>query len=373
MLGESLELLIDNRGKNPPYAASGIPVVSGMSVRQDGLDLRDSKRASRDTWKQWMPNPTQRDDVIMTSEAPLGRVALVRTDEPMLIGQRVFGLRGRKGVLDCRFLYYALQSAPVQADLASRATGSTVLGIRQPELLKVKIPAPDFAQQQAIADVLGALDDKIATNEQALDSIDRLLAAKYESALKAGCREAALGEVAAFRNRQRIPLSSREREERRGTVPYYGAAGRLDFVDEPIFDESLVLVGEDGSVITNNGAPVLQYIWGPSWVNNHAHVLIGNGIATETLRCALKRSNVAHLVTGAVQPKISMGNLRNLTLQLPAQSAEFDEISTDFAAVTRAVTDESAVLARVRDELLPLLMSGKASVKDAEAAASEVL
>lgn len=123
ILGDSLELLIDNRGKNPPFSPLGVPVVSGMSVREGRLDLTAANTASIDTWRQWMPRPTKPHDVVLTSEAPLGRVALVRTDEPIVIGQRVFCMRGRKGTLDSRFLYYALQTDQVQADLASRATG----------------------------------------------------------------------------------------------------------------------------------------------------------------------------------------------------------------------------------------------------------
>jgi type I restriction enzyme S subunit len=82
---------------------------------------------------------------------------------------------------------------------------------------------------------------------------------------------------------------------------------------------------------------------------------------------------VAHLVTGAVQPKISMGNLKKLELCIPADASTIDQFTTVLAGTTRALFDQNQLLARTRDELLPLLMSGKVSVRDAQAVAGEAL
>jgi len=158
-------------------------------------------------------------------------------------------------------------------------------------------------------------------------------------------------------------------------VPYYGAAGVIDHVDEAIFDDRLVLVGEDGSVIHQHGKPVVQYIWGPAWVNNHAHVLTGRSVSTELLKVALERSDVTHLVTGAVQPKISMTNLKSLMLELPEaeQIPSLELLVQSLLALVRSLTEECRSLEAMRDALLPLLMSGKVRVKDAEKIAEEAL
>lgn len=180
-LGDSLDLLIDNRGKNPPYVESGIPCISGMSVTDNGLDFSKARYIDEKTWLAWMPQPLQTNDVILTSEAPLGRPALVRTDERIALAQRVYGLRGKKGVLDSRFLYYSLLTRGVQADLLGRATGTTVVGIRQPALKDIKIPSPSFAEQQAIAEVLGALDDKIESNAKLVETLEATFTAHWNA------------------------------------------------------------------------------------------------------------------------------------------------------------------------------------------------
>lgn len=226
----------------------------------------------------------------------------------------------------------------------------------------------DLGEQQAIAEVLGALDDKIAANSACIRLIDEHLAAEYERTLQQGEVVEELGVIAEFHNKRRIPLSAKQRDERPGAVPYYGASGVFGYVNEAIFDEPLVLVGEDGSVINSDGTPVIQYIWGPSWVNNHAHALKGKLVSTELLYYAIRRSQVSTLVTGAVQPKINMGNLKRLQLALPAPESRTstEAIIAAEVAAKRAFTTENRTLVATRDALLPQLMSGNLRVKDAE-------
>jgi type I restriction enzyme S subunit len=246
------------------------------------------------------------------------------------------------------------------------AHGTTHQTMYYPEAKALCALLPSRRTQDAITEVLGSLDDKIAANAARIALFQDLAAAYLAQAIADGRRSATVGDIAKFHNRRRVPLSSREREVRTGTVPYYGAAGRAGLIDKSIFDEVLVLVGEDGSVITQDERPVVQYIWGPAWVNNHAHVLTGENVSTEMLRLVLWRHRVAHLVTGAVQPKLSMGNLKKLEIDLPANPAVVDALVQPLAAAERALSNESARLAATRDELLPLLMSGKVRVRQAE-------
>jgi type I restriction enzyme S subunit len=162
-----------------------------------------------------------------------------------------------------------------------------------------------------------------------------------------------------------VPLSNSERASRVGPYPYYGATGVFGRVDDYLFDETLVLVGEDGSVVNDDGSPVTQYIWGKCWINNHAHVLTGSDLSTELLYLALGRSDVRPIVTGAVQAKVSMGNLKGLHLSIPNRS-ECDRIEADIQslfALYRLRTEEIDMLASLRDTLLPELLSGRIPVK----------
>jgi type I restriction enzyme S subunit len=270
---------------------------------------------------------------------------------------------------DPEFLFRLFQ----RLDLSGFDSGSVQPMLNRNYIAQVKVRLPPLSEQRGIAEVLGALDDKIAANTRFLTTARELVDAELDSALAASAETRTVDDLAAFHNRRRVPLSANQRKERAGDVPYYGAAGPIDTVDVALFDEEIVLVGEDGSVMTERGAPVVQYVWGPSWVNNHAHVLTGSSVSTPFLRVLMERGNVAHLVTGAVQPKLSMGNLKRLELSLPADSTQLQATVDAHAAIERAKKSESRLLAATRNALLPLLMSGKVRVQDAESVVGEVL
>src|SRR5438128_1786576 len=84
-----------------------------------------------------------------------------------------------------------------------------------------------------------------------------------------------LGEVVDILDSRRIPVNSKERAKRVGDVPYYGATGQVGWIDDYIFNEELVLLGEDGAPFLDQTKPKAYLIRGRSWVNNHAHVLRG--------------------------------------------------------------------------------------------------
>ena len=146
-----------------------------------------------------------------------------------------------------------------------------------------------------------------------------------------------------------------------GQYRYFGATGVFDFVDSYLFDAVHVLVGEDGSVITADGSPVTQYVWGKYWVNNHAHVLSGKGVSDELLFLALRNADVRSAITGAVQAKLSMGNLKAVELYLPDKGKlrVLEEQVSDLFAGLRVSEDESCLLEATRDTLLPGLISGR--------------
>lgn len=141
-------------------------------------------------------------------------------------------------------------------------------------------------------------------------------------------REYTVGELVMNFDRLRKPLSSREREKRKGPYPYYGAACVFDYVDDYLFDGDYILLGEDGTVINEDGTPVLQRISGKTWVNNHAHVLRNSKIIDfDYLYYALKNSNFTSAVTGAVQPKISQANMNSVKILIHVEKEEQKKIA----------------------------------------------
>ncbi|HNV71356.1 MAG TPA: restriction endonuclease subunit S, partial [Candidatus Ozemobacteraceae bacterium] len=85
--------------------------------------------------------------------------------------------------------------------------------------------------------------------------------------------EVKLEDVIEILDHRREPVNSTERESRIGNVPYYGATGQVGWIDDYLFNEDLILLGEDGAPFLDSKKSVAYQIHGKSWINNHAHVL----------------------------------------------------------------------------------------------------
>jgi type I restriction enzyme S subunit len=185
-LGDALEVLIDHRGKTPrklggDWVDHGHRVVSALNIKERRVDLNDHHYVDAVMYRRWMPTPLAAGDVLLTSEAPLGEVAYLSSTEQWCVGQRLFALRAKRGLLDGRYLYYLLQTAPVRQQILSRASGSTVLGIRQAELIQVRLQLPSVGEQLQVAATLGAVDDKIELNRRTIEICAELFDATSSS------------------------------------------------------------------------------------------------------------------------------------------------------------------------------------------------
>ena len=149
----------------------------------------------------------------------------------------------------------------------------------------------------------------------------------------------------------------------------------MDYINEWIFDDIYLLIGEDGSVIKEDGSPFVQYIWGKSWVNNHAHVLQGkDDVSTEHLMLFMQAQNLTPYITGAVQLKINQKNMNSIPFLYAGEALNklFSETITPYYSKLRNSKEENEILAKLRDTLLPKLMSGELRIVDAEKLAENI-
>ena len=128
----------------------------------------------------------------------------------------------------------------------------------------------------------------------------------------------ALGTVIKFLNKRRKPLSSKERENKKGVYPYYGASDIVDYIDEFIFDGRYLLISEDGENLKTRKTPIAFIAEGKFWVNNHAHIVEGKDDETiDYLKFYFSQFNLLPFLTGAVQPKLSKGVLEKIEIDFP--------------------------------------------------------
>ncbi|MBR8748599.1 hypothetical protein IX317_000258 [Fusobacterium sp. DD29] len=168
---------------------------------------------------------------------------------------------------------------------------------------------------------------------------------------------------------QRIPLSSKTRNLMTKKYPYYGAASIMDYVENYIFDGTYLLLGEDGTVSDSNGYPILQYVYGKFWVNNHAHVISGkNGFSVEILYLLFKNINITSIITGAVQQKINQQNLKKLKILIPDKNSleNINKIIQPIFKYIRLINIENKRLQQIKKIILPKLLSGEIDISNIE-------
>lgn len=277
-----------------------------------------------------------------------------------------------KSDVDIDYIYYFLKNA----GLNRRHIGTSQPLLTQEILNSISIYLPSLPTQKKIAAILSALDEKIATNrainDNLLDQAQTLYKQHFpysaQDDLPDGWRIGTVGEIIEIHDSKRIPLSGADRMKMEKKIyPYYGAASLMDYVDNYIFDGKYLLLGEDGTVVDDAGYPILQYVWGQFWVNNHAHILTGRlGFNVESLYMLFKQTPVKSIVTGAVQPKISQANLRSVQVVIPPEHnlKEYNDLVEPLFSLLRANEEECKSLAALRDTLLPKLMSGEIDVSD---------
>ncbi|GAB4505603.1 MAG: hypothetical protein Fur0043_25990 [Anaerolineales bacterium] len=308
---------------------------------------------------------------------------------------------------DTKFLYYALSTVAIRPYIS----GSVQAKLSQANMNRILVPyPPDECDRRAIAHILGTLDDKIEVNRRQSETLEAMARALFQSwfvdfepvrakmnppsprgrgaggegiydlfpdrlveselgPIPEGWDVRKLGDYSLNFDSKRVPLSGRDRAKHKGSFPYHGAAGVLDYVDDYLFDGIYLLIGEDGSVMRQSGLAVTQYVWGKFWVNNHAHVLQGKyPVSTEQLYLYFNFEPVAPYVTGAVQPKLSQGRMNSMPFLFAGEEVclEFHKIVEPWFAKFRACAEESRALAALRDTLLPKLISGQLRVAQAE-------
>lgn len=165
-----------------------------------------------------------------------------------------------------------------------------------------------------------------------------------------------LEECCNILDKKRKPVAKSVREA--GEYPYYGANGIQDYVSDYIFDGTFVLVGEDGSVITPNGTPVVTWAEGKIWVNNHAHII--EAIDSVDLRYIyhfLQTVYVGDLIHGNI-PKLNQGDFRHIEIAVPPIEVqqEIVRVLDKFIEVEAELQAELDARKKQYDEYLNLLM-----------------
>jgi len=159
------------------------------------------------------------------------------------------------------------------------------------------------------------IKDKVIKKEKSLPEISE---EEKVFDLPKGWEWCRFGRATICRDGERVPVSSKERQDRAKIYDYYGASGVIDKIDDYLFDIPLLLIGEDGANLISRSTPIAFIAKGKYWVNNHAHVIDSTNLATlKYLEVYLNAIDLKPYVTGTAQPKLNQANLNKIPISLP--------------------------------------------------------
>ena len=316
----------------------------------------------------------KKDDIIISARGTVGELAMIPF--PMAFNQSCYGIRAKEDI-DSTFLYYLIKNSVRKLKVMTH--GSVFDTITKDTFANIEVDIPDIETQHRIAKMLAVIDDKVENNQRINNNLFQQAQALYKNRfiemnpfngkMPTDWHLGTASEIIELHDSKRIPLSNRERTKLDKIYPYYGATSVMDYVDRYIFDGIYLLLGEDGTVVDSKGFPILQYVAGKFWVNNHAHIITGKeGFSVESLYLLFSLTSVQSIVTGAVQPKISQTNLNKVPVIVPstAELTAFDMVIQPIFTQIRNLRAENERLATTRDTLLPRLMSGELDVANIE-------
>jgi type I restriction enzyme S subunit len=248
------------------------------------------------------------------------------------------------------FLSYYLNSKK-KIDIARLSQGSSVIHLYSSQLSLLKLNIPQLPEQQKIASFLTEVDTKLSqlTKKKALlenykkgvmqQIFSQEIRFKHNISTKFGAskvsefpdwEEKKLGGISICMDNKRIPLNGFERNSKKGDVPYWGANGIVDHVNEYIFDETIVLLAEDGGYFDEfQNRPIANISHGKSWVNNHAHVIKAKQSLTtnEYLYYSLVHKNIMGYVNGGTRAKLNKSEMLQIKMIIPSSIEEQTKIA----------------------------------------------
>lgn len=378
-LEEATDRIIDYRGRTPPKTDTGVRLITAKVVKGGHILDEPKEFIAADYYGEWMrrglPEPL---DVLVTTEAPLGEVAMLRGQARIALAQRIILLRAKRGCVDPSYLFYALQSEQGQAELKARASGTTVLGIKQSELRKVRIPFVPLPQQQQIGRILSAYDELIENCQRRIQILETMARALYREWFVEfrvpghdrldGCepmhrsppphwKVRTLGEVLTLNYGKALKADDRAV----GDVPVFGSSGVVGTHDTPLVAGPGIIVGRKGNVGSVFWSDESFYpIDTVYYVTSH--------LPLRFLYYDLQ--NKHFLNNDSAVPGLNRGQAYSLEVVVPP-----DGLLQKFCASADAFESQAAVLRQqirnlraTRDLLLPRLLSGQLALAETEAA-----
>lgn len=308
---------------------------SGNIVKNDLLERINVNDKEKEIYK------LENDDIILvrSSVKPEGvgyPILFKKENEDIVYCGFMIRYRYNKRKINPMFLLYQLRSENIRKRVLDLSTVSANTNINQDSYKQIKISIPSVKEQEKIAEILSTVDEKIENIEKLIQKNQELKKGLMQQLLTKGIghtefKKTELGEIpkaweikkieeiCEILDSKRVPLNGKQRLKMQGDIPYYGANAIVDYINDYIFDDELILIAEDGGNFGEfREKPIAFYVKGKCWVNNHAHVL--KAVECENSKWIfynLVHKDITEIVQGGTRAKLNQKDLRNIKIPFP--------------------------------------------------------
>jgi type I restriction enzyme S subunit len=287
----------------------------------------------------------------------------------------IWVINSKTNFVDNGYLFYLIQTKKFN-NAANISTGTRMPRADWKYIKNTIFKIPPLPEQQKIAQILSTWDEAIELKEKLIEEKKQQKKGLMQKLLTGEIRlpgfdgeweEVRLGDVAECLDNKRIPLNSAEREKMKGDIPYYGANGIVDYINDYIFDEKLILLAEDGGNFDEfSTKPIAIRVKGKSWVNNHAHILRPLNIDYDYLFYELVHKDIRKYINGTTRSKLTRGEMIKILILAPKNIKEQKAIAQILSTADKEIdllTQELEQLKLQKKGLMQLLLTGIIRVK----------
>ena len=370
-LKDIVSLVIDYRGKTPKklgsdWSEEGIRALSAKNIKTGKIIREDAIRfVDMDLYQKWMKEEIKRNDILITSEAPFGEVYFWDSDEKIVLSQRLFAIRCDENIVVPKFIYFYMISDMFQWELTSRATGTTVKGLRQPELLRCNIQLPDNKTQLKIANMLSYLEDKINVLNKINHNLEKISSRLYSNLIydEKDLEFIELKEICKFiKGRKPTEISEQYKSDFEDYLTIEVLSNQNHIF---AFDEKCIKAKEKDILMVMDGASSGKLFYGKKG-------LVGSTLAKIDVKedyieliyqfLKINEKYITENTTGSAIPHTDKGLVLSLRLPISEKLTEYSDKFKNIRLAIISNNNEIMKLQHLRDILLPKLMSGEIDV-----------
>lgn len=362
------------------YRKSGVPIITSGYVTDGVFKAEEYLYVEEEKFQQEIRSKVQGGDIVMAKiGARCGASAIMPEKHPVgLLSGNALKITVDEHQNSTKYVWYYLDWLNRNGKLAGiKATGAQP-AVSVPALKKLPILRPPQNEQNRIVEILSSWDRAIETLVKLIDANTKLKKGLMQKLLTGEIRfkefkndkwqTVTLNDCCSILDNKRKPVNESERSQMRGDIPYYGANGLVDYVNDYIFDEELILMAEDGGYFDEFATrPIAYLISGKSWVNNHAHVLKAKeGFCQHLIFYCLVHKNLSKYLNIGTRSKLNRGELEKIEIDLPVNFNEQKRIADVLLSLDRAIdamTSFSEKLKNQKKGLMQKLLTGKIRVK----------